>query len=280
MGRQTTIIPRNATDRSLFLFMVIGIPFAVVWLGGVVLPHYHTEINGTVLFHITAASFIFYNIFHNLLLVIRTDASGRTSFLPSVLKPGWGYCSICQANYPPRSYHCHICDECILKRDHHCKFTGCCIGYHNHRYFLVGVLYIFIGALYGLCYQWDYVYSTINLPLVYFFLTLLAPHFSLLFGAINMWGVVVATLHTLGLVTFGMAGYILMIQARAIYRGQTQYEMKHDIRDYNLNLSQNIIDVMGRNWKIAWLLPVIDSPLKGDGCKFLKANEYEPPKDI
>ncbi|KAK7074369.1 protein-cysteine S-acyltransferase activity protein [Halocaridina rubra] len=121
---QRTIIPKNATDRSLFVFMTIGIPFAVLWLGGVILPHYHSEVNGIVVTHVVLATFIFYNVFHNMLLVIRTDASGRKSFLPSVLKPGWRYCAICQINYPPRSYHCHVCDECILKRDHHCKFTG------------------------------------------------------------------------------------------------------------------------------------------------------------
>ncbi|XP_037774805.1 probable palmitoyltransferase ZDHHC24 [Penaeus monodon] len=121
MGKNATIIPRNATDKALFLFMVIGIPFGVFWLGFVILPHYHDELNSIVVMHIIAVVFITYNVFHNLLLVIRTDASGRTSFLPSVLKPGWRYCAICQVNYPPRSYHCHICDECILKRDHHCN---------------------------------------------------------------------------------------------------------------------------------------------------------------
>ncbi|XP_042877032.1 probable palmitoyltransferase ZDHHC24 [Penaeus japonicus] len=280
MGKNSTIIPRNATDKALFLFMVIGIPFGIFWLGFVIMPHYHDELNSVVMMHIVAVVFVAYNIFHNILLVIRTDASGRTSFLPSVLKPGWRYCSICQVNYPPRSYHCHICDECILKRDHHCKFTGCCIGYHNHRYFFMGIFYIFIGALYGIYYQWDYVYETINLPVVYFFLCLLAPHFGLLFGALNVWGVLVATLHTLGLVTLLMVSYLLLIQAKAICQGQTQYEMKHNIRDYNLSFRQNVVDVLGRRWSVAWISPFISSPLTGDGLKFLKTTEYEPPKDI
>ncbi|XP_063861375.1 probable palmitoyltransferase ZDHHC24 [Scylla paramamosain] len=280
MGKSKTIVPQNSTDRTLFAFMVVGIPFGVVWLGGVIMPHYHHTVDSTVVMHIVSAIFILYNIIHNMLLVIKVDASGRTSYLPSVLKPGWRYCAICQVNYPPRSYHCHACDECILKRDHHCKFTGCCIGYHNHRYFLVGVFYIFLGALYGTCYQWDYVYSTINLPLVYFFLTLIAPHFALLFGVINLWGVLVAVLHTLGLCTLLMTFYLLVMQMRAICRGQTQYEMKCNINDYNLSLKQNVIDVLGKRWKIAWMSPFINSPLRGDGTVFRKANDYEPPKDI
>lgn len=111
-------------------------------------------------------------------------------------------------------------------------------------------------------------------------MTLIAPHFALLFGAINIWGVVVAVLHTLGLCTLFMTAYLLAIQARAICRGQTQYEMKCNIHDYNLSLKKNIVDVLGKRWKIAWLSPFIKSPLKGDGIVFRKANEYEPPKDI
>lgn len=88
MGKSKTIVPKNSTDRLLFTLMIVGIPFAVLWLGGVVMPHYHGEINSIVVLHTVAALFILYNIFHNMLLVIRTDASGRTSYLPSVLKPG------------------------------------------------------------------------------------------------------------------------------------------------------------------------------------------------
>lgn len=88
MGKSKTIVPRNSTDRTLFALMVVGIPFAVAWLCGVILPHYHSTIDSTVLMHIICATFILYNIFHNMLLVIRIDASGRTSYLPSVLKPG------------------------------------------------------------------------------------------------------------------------------------------------------------------------------------------------
>lgn len=159
-------------------------------------------------------------------------------------------------------------------------FTGCCVGYHNHRYFLSALLYVFIGAVYGVCFQWDYVFSTINLPLVYFIMTLIAPHFALLFGAISLWGLIVATLHTMAIVCLMMVTYLLLVQIRGIYRGQTQYEMKHDIHDYNLSIHQNLVDVMGRKWKIAWLSPFINSPLKGDGINFLKVTDYEPPKDI
>lgn len=88
MGKSKTIVPQNSSDRMLFAFMVVGIPFGVAWLGGVIMPHYHRTIDSTVVMHIACATFIFYNIFHNMLLVIRVDASGRTSYLPSVLKPG------------------------------------------------------------------------------------------------------------------------------------------------------------------------------------------------
>ncbi|CAL4073910.1 unnamed protein product, partial [Meganyctiphanes norvegica] len=280
MGNDKNIIPRDPRDQLFFVFLCTGIPFAIFWLGAVVLPNYHQEFNDIVLYHILLTLFIVYNIFHNILLVIKTDASGRSSVLPSILKPNWKYCSICQVNGPPRSYHCHYCNECILKRDHHCKFTGCCIGYHNHRYFLTGVSYIWIGALYGAWYNWEYTFNTIDLSGLYFFLTLLAPHFSWLFGGVTIWGSIVATLHTLGLTTLTCVTYILILQQTAIFNGQTQYEKKHGIKDYDLSLSQNIEDVLGTRWTLVWLSPMILSPLKGDGIKFLKRSEFEPPKDL
>lgn len=88
MGKPKTIVPRNSTDRMLFTLMVVGIPLGVAWLGGVIMPHYHHTFDSTVLVHIVCATFILYNIFHNMLMVIKIDASGRTSYLPSVLKTG------------------------------------------------------------------------------------------------------------------------------------------------------------------------------------------------
>ena len=85
---RSTIIPNNNRDKMLFGFMVIGIPFAVVWLGFIILPEYHTSLNKVVILHFITCSFIFYNIFGNMFQVIKVDASGRTSFLPTILKPG------------------------------------------------------------------------------------------------------------------------------------------------------------------------------------------------
>lgn len=138
-------LPKNARDRAYFLFMMVGIPFSVLWEAFVILPNYYDEVCAMVVFHTVATLFIVYNILGNMLQLRRTDASGNKSLLPSVLRPGWRYCYPCSLNSPPRSYHCTVCNECILKRDHHCAFAGCCVGYYNHRNYLFAVIYTLIG---------------------------------------------------------------------------------------------------------------------------------------
>lgn len=101
------------------------------------------------LFHSVAGSFIVHNILGNLWLLIATDTSTRSVVLSSVLRPGWRFCAVCEANAPPRAFHCPTCRVCVLKRDHHCAFAGKCVGYHNFRYFWSLLVYVAVGALYA-----------------------------------------------------------------------------------------------------------------------------------
>eukprot|EP01103_Thecamoeba_quadrilineata_P012897 TRINITY_DN3442_c0_g1_i3.p1 TRINITY_DN3442_c0_g1~~TRINITY_DN3442_c0_g1_i3.p1 ORF type:complete len:298 (-),score=28.25 TRINITY_DN3442_c0_g1_i3:93-986(-) len=56
------------------------------------------------------------------------------------------YCRICSKPKPPHCHHCHLCNKCILNMDHHCPWVNNCIGYNNHRYFILYLIYIFIGS--------------------------------------------------------------------------------------------------------------------------------------
>lgn len=274
------LLPRNRRDRSLFIFMVVGIPFAVLWEGCVVLPNYHTYFSTIVLIHILVSCFIVFNIFGNMYLLKRVDASGKQKSLPAILKQEWRYCHLCELNSPPRSYHCPICNECILKRDHHCMFTGCCVGYHNQRYYLVAILYIWIGAIYGVSYQWDYCFQQLGGLRFGSVLVLIAPHFAWVFGAVSSFGFLVAVLHTLGMVVLLITSYLLLIQLLVIFYGQTQYERKHNIESYNLGFKCNLLDVLGTRWYLVWLFPWIPSAQSGDGLHFSHVNDLENVKNI
>ena len=40
--------------------------------------------------------------------------------------------------------------RCVLKMDHHCPWIANCVGYHNHRYFVLYLMYLWIGTGYGM----------------------------------------------------------------------------------------------------------------------------------
>lgn len=274
------ILPKYRRDKSLFLLMTIGIPFAAFWLIFVVLPSYHQHINGIVVIHFVSALFILYNIFGNMFFLKRIDASGKQKDLPIVLKPNWTYCHLCQLNSPPRSYHCPICDECILKRDHHCMFSGCCIGYHNHRYYLILVLYVWIGAVYGIIFEWEYSFHQLGGFGIKSILSLIAPHFAWVLGAVSAYGFLVATLHAMGLIVLTLTTYLLVQQSFCIFRGQTLHERKYNIYTYNLGWKRNFLNVFGSRWYLVWLSAWLKSPLTGDGLSFQRLEEIEEIKDI
>ena len=144
----------------------------------------------------------------------------------------------------------------------------------------MAVFYVWIGAFYGLFLQWEFVLDAVNVHNLLFPFVLIAPHFCWFFGFVSLWGMVVSILHTLALMTFFSTMYLFYLQVNSIYKGQTQYEIKHSIKDYNLSTEENIVDVLGTKWFLVWISPHISSPLKGDGLNFILSKDYEMPKNI
>jgi hypothetical protein len=54
-------------------------------------------------------------------------------------------CNRCNEIKPARTHHCSICDTCVFVMDHHCPWVNNCLGLDNYRYFLLFVLYLFLG---------------------------------------------------------------------------------------------------------------------------------------
>ncbi|GAB6025097.1 Zinc finger, DHHC-type containing 24 [Chamberlinius hualienensis] len=278
MAQSRFIVPKNPRELVLFSIMALLVPLFIVWEFGVVLPSYYHRLTKIVFFHILSAAFITMNIVGNVLLVMRTDASGRVTYLPIIQNSEWRYCYDCKVMSPPRSYHCVDCNICILKRNHHCMFTvlylGCCIGYHNHRYYLVAICYMFIGAVYAVSFQWQYCLVYMGgsswLALI---LSFCAPHFSFLLGYISFYGFVVSVINIIGMVVSLCTGYIFLNQLKLVYNGQTQFEYVHKIKTYDLGWKRNFEDVLGTSWPFVWIMPIIDSPLKGKGVRFTTDEE-------
>ena len=60
------------------------------------------------------------------------------------------FCYKCNNYKGMRTHHCSICNKCVLKMDHHCPWVNNCVGHYNHRYFVMFLLYLMIGASYYL----------------------------------------------------------------------------------------------------------------------------------
>ena len=273
--------PKNLTDRIAFSFTHIGLTGIILFNLFVVLPIYHKPFSFWYNFHLFNGLFIAFGVFTNLYMTILTDSTVKSSeiSLPSVLMPGWYYCHNCRMNAPPRSHHCPLCDICVLKRDHHCIFTGNCVGHMNHRYFICMALYLWLGAFYTMMFDFEYFSSVLGGFGPQTWLKMVFPMVAYLLGY--------CTLHQLGILfvcgVCCMAMFLftclLSFQVFFISRGQTQFECKKKIKDYQKNFKQNWVEVLGKRWYLPVFGYFLKSRLPGDGTHFSKTTAFESNND-
>ncbi|KAJ6234089.1 palmitoyltransferase zdhhc16 [Anaeramoeba flamelloides] len=66
--------------------------------------------------------------------------------LPSLSNYTW--CSHCNKVKPPRCHHDSITHQCVLRMDHFCPWLNNTIGYFNHKFFILFLIYLFLGCSY------------------------------------------------------------------------------------------------------------------------------------
>lgn len=144
----------------------------------------------------------------------------------------------------------------------HCLFSGCCIGHHNHRYFVMLVIYLFIGTVYASLFNNTFIWilhgdlfrNNITLIKIIFPLAMLvfewsAAQFYLFMYLINMVGCF-------------FSGFLLFYHGRIILNGRVTHELAHQ---FDLGWKENIRIVLGKRWYLTWISPFVDSPLSHDG---------------
>lgn len=273
MGIWRRIWPRHTyADQFAFTFTNFGLVGMCLFELFIALPIYHELYSSMYCLHVAAGLFILMQVFTNMYKLILTDTTVKSGrfMLPSILRPGWSYCHVCQLNTPSRSHHCTVCDVCVIKRDHHCIFTGNCVGFLNHRYFFVMAVYIWLGCFYVVCFNYDYYFTVLGTPRFGLALQFFCPMLAWTFGYV--------TLHQLGILLIGGVNFMAMFllscllgfQIFFISRGQTQFECKKKIREYSRSVAYNWEVVLGKRWYLSFLSIFFSSPLPCDGTDFQK----------
>ena len=237
---------------------------------------YDEEIEGVtisfILFFIIGL-FILFNVTFNMFFCIYEDASifGVKRKLPIVLLKDWRYCSICEVNCPPRSFHCHICNKCILKRFNHCMFLGKCCGYSNARYYFLFLIYTWIATIYCNLLNAEYIYELMHgFGIKTVFVTFM-PMLAWILGFVDNLRLITVFVNTTCLITFFILFFYLILNLRLIKSGQTWHEKANNVFFNNIrnpSLKSNIIEIFGTNWYLTMFLPFIKHKLPSDGTHF------------
>lgn len=264
------IWPRTVGDLASMVFVLTIVPL-IYWFGlWVVLPEFYKDESLQYMLHFVLGTFIMLNIVGNFTYTVLCDTSTVRNVMPiGTAKPenGWWLCAACETLSPPRSWHCHTCDTCILKRNHHCVFVGYCIGFYNHRYFIMFLWYLFLGAAYAFCYGSFFVWSRVSFE----FSTILRMVFPLViffFGIDMSIDQFYLVLYVVSFVGTLYAGVLCIYHFNLIFRGVVSNESNKNNYMYNMGWKNNIKDVFGERWYLTWLLPYVKSQLPHDGTSW------------
>ncbi|XP_050439764.1 probable palmitoyltransferase ZDHHC24 [Adelges cooleyi] len=233
-----------------------------------ILPHLcESYLSFWYIVHVLPTTFMAFNILTNYYAMIFVDSSvfGRVLHTPHNAITSSTYCDVCQCIMPPRCWHCADCNVCILTRDHHCMFSQTCIGHYNRRYFLWLLVYLVVSCWYEIALLGFYSYNEVAFQLsdlhilsptrgfiyVYMYQSMTEGQVFVFLLTVNTSAVLFTTL----LLTFHLEKVIGGLVARD----------KYSERKYDVGMIGNLETVFGRQWKLTWISPFVESNLPHDG---------------
>lgn len=161
------------------------------------------------------------------------------------------YCQKCKAVKGMRTHHCSLCRRCVMKMDHHCPWVNNCVGYRNHKYFLLFLFYLTIGALFFLLCGSSQVSRVFHGKLTsgpFLFASVLCLAASIASFCFLVWNIILVTTN------------------QTTIEFLTNFSQREK-NVYNLGYFRNLEEVFGNSRWYTWLLPSRAPPL-GDGIVF------------
>jgi len=262
----------------LFVLLALGLIASVIAVHFMaIIPFYLSYASIGGILHLAISIFLTVGITFNYCSAILTNPGTAplasnpvaTAQIGNVKNPAKKWCKKCNRPKIARSHHCHICNKCVLKMDHHCPWIANCVGYHNHRYFVLFLLYLWMGCGYA--------------SLMAFVPFRLSSDFHEPWhGAVSRGTVIFC--FVMAVAVFCAVGLLLVWQYYLIFTGQTTIEFyfnktkasrarargKTWVNPYDLGLGRNFQIFFGtekgRFW-CSWLMPNGTQPA-GDGTNF------------
>ena len=278
LSKMRNYLPKTKIDGAAMAITSFFAPVAIIHAMYVISQLYpkgasDPEYGWHYIVHCLFSWFLWINSLAYLIQVIFIDSSISNLTLPVVLQEGWRYCPMCQQNTPLRAHHCIICDECIIRRDHHCYYTGRCIGLINHKAFVAGLMYGSIGAVYAVSMSLAVILQVEESISPSKIVTVVFPILAWAVGFTDA-NLLVTMLGSLSLFG-GLASVVfLLVQLWTIAHGQTLYEFRVGIADFDQGYIKNFKDVLGENWWFYWIIPCIPSKLPSDGSNYHEMKKH------
>ncbi|EFN69479.1 Probable palmitoyltransferase ZDHHC24 [Camponotus floridanus] len=265
------IWPRTIGDLLSMIFVLVIVPL-MYWFGlWIVLPALYKDDILPYTLHFVLGNFIMFNIVGNFTYTVLCDTSTKRRIVPvstATVADGWRLCATCECLSPPRSWHCNTCDTCILKRDHHCVFTGCCVGHHNHRYFVMFLWYLFLGAAYAFSYGSFFIWTRTSFEFPMSVIKMVFPVAIFFFGFDSSIDQFYLLLYVVSAVGTLYTAVLCIYHFNLILRGVVGNESNKKDFTYDMGWKDNVREVFGERWYLAWLLPYIKSQLPHDGISW------------
>lgn len=270
-GKKSLNLSPEQANRWGVVFTVVFIPTLWITLIWIVIPQRYRHDHKVELLLRMVTHFLAAQCVVNWLLAVRMGKSIMTAEKGECkevrnLPLGWRVCPLCQLDVPPRSHHCKLCQVCVLKRDHHCFFTGTCIGYSNHRRFIVATLYFGLGTAFSSYHIGGYMNELVPLFSIHTAWSWMPPIASIqwLLGYLQLSHCILLCISVLCFfLQFAALGFFLW-QMMLAFRGQTTYELEHNMNRFRQSWYQNLHNVFGTVGFIHFFVPLPIKP-PGDG---------------